>query len=318
MFNVKDKHLRGHQVDYFNKEKRYMSPEYLRDVVAKVKPTFDEANEMDEVPREKYDSSFGSGKIAWGKKDLERHDMFTLGASILSAGTLRSIDEIYNDETFEMDEGILNYFIKEFEDRYDEKTIDPKQPTKKIKEGEKEVEVPNYKDSPLVHFLKQMLQLEAYNRPTFKTIKDQIASDINVREKSQIAWREEDDPFKDQEDWRRQQLEEEQNRLTQKQLESLALKRLAEDPVHGGVFGKHNEFRGRRDFNSHGYGHTELAQGKLLGSLDQVNARNRALVNDNHNFHPDVYNTAGDGADVQAGNFNRSNVDGVINRRYFV
>lgn len=318
MFNVKDKYLRGHQVDYLNKEKRYMSPEYLRDVIGKIKPRYDEANDIDPVPNAKYDSSFGTGKISWNKKDLERHDMFTLGTSILSAGTLRSVDELYNDETFEIDQGILNYFIKEFEDRYDEKTIDPKQPTIKVKEGEEEKEVPNYKDSPLVHSLKQMLQLEPYNRPTFQTIKDQIAPDMTVRDKTNIAWREEEDPFKDQEDWRRQQLEEEENNLTQKQLEALALKRLAEDPVHGGVFGKHNEFRGRRDFNSHGYGHTELAQGKLLGSLDQVNARNRALVNDSHNFHPDIYNRGADAGDVQAGNFNRSNVDGVINRRYFV
>lgn len=318
MFNVKDKHLRGHQVDYFNKENQFMSPEYLDKVMRIVEPSFKEMNDLEPVPKERYDSSFKSGTIDWKKKQLEPHDVFSLGVTMLYAGNLRPANDIYNHETFEIDEGILNFYIQEFENRYDEKYVDEKNPTKKIMQDGKEVEVQNFRDSPVVENLKRMLAIPAYNRPSFSAIKKNIAEEITVRDKAQIAWRDDDDPFKDQEDWRMQQLEEEENKLTQKELEALAIRRLAEDPVHGGVFGKHNELGGRRDFNNHGYGHTELAQGKLLGSLDHINARNRALVHDSHNFHPEAHGSLGYGNVQGNGNVGRSQADGIINRRYFV
>lgn len=319
MFNVKDKHLRGHQVDYLNKENQFMSPEYLDTIMSRVEPTFKELNEGEPVPKERYDSSFKTGNIEWKRKQLEPHDVFSLGVTLLYAGNLRPANDIYNHETYEIDEGILNFYIKEFEDRYDEKTIDPKNPKRKImkKEGDKEIEVEedNYLDSPMVANIKRMLAIPAYNRPSFASLKNDIAPELSVREKSQIAWGAEKDPFKDQEDWRAQQLEEEQNRMTQKELEALALRRLAEDPIHGGVFGKHNEFLGKRDYGHQGHGLTGLSQGKLLGSLDYLNERNKGLVRDSHNFHPDAYNALEYG-DVNTGNFGRSQPDGIINRRY--
>lgn len=316
MFNVKDKHLRGHQVDYFNKENQFMSPEYLEDVMRRVEPAFTDLNNMEPIQKDRYDSSFKTGAIDWKKKQIQPHDVFSLGTTILYAGNLRPVNEIYNHETYEIDEEVLNYYIETFEKKYDEKFIDEKNPKKTIIVEGEEREIDNYRDGPLVSNLKRMLAIPTYNRPSFRSLKQEIAQDLQVREKSQIAWGEEEDPFKDQEDWRLQQLEEEENKLTQKELEALALRRLAEDPVHGGVFGKHNQFLGKRDFKKHGYGHTELAQGKLLGSLDHVNARNRALVNDNHNFHPDAYKS--DYNNINNGNFGRQQPDGVINRRYFI
>jgi hypothetical protein len=116
MENVKNRPGKGPQVSFLKNEEYFMSPAYFHHMKAVQKNYANKASQGD-GPVD-YESSFKLGSV---KHDKIKSDVWSLGATILYAGTLRSIKSIYNTQTYEIDEGALDQLLNEFSQRYSEK-----------------------------------------------------------------------------------------------------------------------------------------------------------------------------------------------------
>lgn len=106
-----------------------------------------------------YEVDYRVGNVNLG--DKTKSDVFSLGATILHAGNIKTIKAIYNEQNFEIDSEQLKRLIDEFETRY--------------------------KDScpQLVQAVKKMLVLEESKRPNFAELKRDFCPEIGLRMKDQ-------------------------------------------------------------------------------------------------------------------------------------
>ena len=318
MENVKNRPGRGPQASYLMKADKevFMSPEYFRN--------------MDEI-QDAIDRKYGIGESAVAPQpedyekgygitmnyDREKNDVWALGATLLYAGNLESIRPMYNDFKKDVDDGVKTELLNKFKAKYghpeagEEKKGVLNKLTKNVKELARSAPEPGSKE--LCEWVTKMLEYKEGKRPRFAEIKAAIAPDVTLEEDQEDPDFTSDnvDPFGQIDNYRQGEME--QKKLTQKELDDIAMKRLAEDPVYGGVFGIQNAYRGKRTYGKEGIGGVSLHQAKALESLDYVNPRNQQFFQKNRNFVPDLDHRH----DFGRPKMSRVQANSTINRRYF-
>lgn len=111
MENIKNRPGTGPQVSFLTNEEFYMSPalfKHMKHVQSSYRnKTLQEEGPVDYEGKFKLSSELKHHKI--------KSDVWALGATMLYAGNLKSIKSIYDNQTFEIDEKILNNMINEFD-----------------------------------------------------------------------------------------------------------------------------------------------------------------------------------------------------------
>lgn len=141
MENIKNRPGKGPQVSFLKSEEYFMSPAYFDHMKAIQRSYANKAN-IGDGPVD-YESSFKLGSIT---HDKIKSDVWSLGATILYAGNLKSIKSIYDTQTFEVDKEALDRLLDEFSGRYNEKNPE------------------------LVSCVKKMLAMKEADRPTFQAL----------------------------------------------------------------------------------------------------------------------------------------------------
>jgi hypothetical protein len=114
MENIKIKPGRTHQHAYLVKDQIYMCPAYWKHMALISKAAVSKAQTGD-GPTD-YEADFRVGTVKLG--DKTKSDVWSLGATILHAGNIKTIKSIYNEQNFEIDSTQLNKLLDEFSERY--------------------------------------------------------------------------------------------------------------------------------------------------------------------------------------------------------
>ena len=199
-----------------------------------------------------YEADYKVGNVNLG--DKTKSDVWSLGATILHAGNIKTIKSIYNEQTFEINSEQLNKQLDEFEMRYKESS------------------------PPLVQAVKKMLSLEESKRPNFAELKREFCPEIGLRMKDQSYQQmnqgidPKNDPFAGIGGQNRRLMNNQEVSLTQKQQFAYNFERLAVHPIYGGEFGKHLEVTGRSRIGLAGVssGRLTLKQAQMIESMDQI------------------------------------------------
>ena len=295
MENIKNKAGKGPQASFLKGEEFYMSPALFGHMKS-VKKTIEEQQNLTDGPSD-YESSF---KLMQVSHDKIKSDVWSLGATILYAGNLKTIQSIYDKNEYEINMEALNKQLAEFEGRYKEKSPE------------------------LVECVKKMLTVPESGRPTFDELKKKYAAAIRIKPKSQkdaFQYGVIQDPFKNKALAQQKQQEIQATLLTQKQQQEYNLYRMSEHPVHGGEFGKHLEV-GKKKYGHFGVNHGTLTlkQAKILDSMEFVQPRNRQYVTYNFDFQDNLNSQqVYEQSKNQKSNLfvEKMNDTNVINRRYF-
>ena len=201
-----------------------------------------------------YEADFRVGNVNLG--DKSKSDVWSLGATILHAGNIKTIRNIYDEQKFEINVDQLNRYLDEFETRY--------------------------KDScpQLVSAVRKMLAIEESKRPNFAELKREFCPEIGLRMKDQsqsfssTGLDPNIDPFAGigAPTQNRRMINNQEILLTQKQQFAYNYERLAAHPVYGGEFGKHLEVTGRSRIGLAGVnsGRLTLKQAQMIESMDQI------------------------------------------------
>ena len=114
MENIKIKPGRAHQYSYLVKDQIYMCPAYWKHMALVSKAAVTKA-QVGDGPTD-YEADFRVGNVNLG--DKSKSDVWSLGATILHAGNIKTIRNIYDEQKFEINVDQLNRYLDEFETRY--------------------------------------------------------------------------------------------------------------------------------------------------------------------------------------------------------